>query len=85
MKKYFTSIDSSNNQYVGTVFDSSTNQEVYKTRAYQNQTQAIQDVNTFLAGNNNNTASVPAQPQTIVNTTTYSASIPKRTGRCCGR
>lgn len=84
MKKYFTSIDNSNNQYVGTVFDSNTNQEIYKTRAYQTQTQAMQDVNSFLAGTSKNT-STPANPQTIVNTTTYTASVPKRTGRCCGR
>lgn len=48
MKRYFTSITDTNGNFVGTVFDQNTNQELYKSKAYPTQLEAMQDVNTFL-------------------------------------
>jgi len=83
MKKYFTSIDIVDGKYIGTVFDQNTNQEIYKSKAYTSQSQALQDVNTFLV-----TSKPPTKdpvPNTIVNTTTQVAGAPSGQRRCCGR
>ena len=83
MKKYFTSINIIEEKYVGTVFDQNTNQEVYKSKPYTSQSQALQDVNTFLV-----TSKPPTKdpvPNTIINTTTQVAGAPSGPRRCCGR
>lgn len=83
MKKYFTSINIVEEKYVGTVFDQNTNQEVYKTKSYASQSQALQDVNIFLV-----TSKPPTTdpvPNTIVNTATQVAGAPSGPRRCCGR
>lgn len=83
MKKYFTSINKIEEKYVGTVFDQNTNQELYKTKPYTSQSQALQDVNTFLV-----TSKPPTTdpiPTTIVNTATPVTGAPSGQRRCCGR
>jgi hypothetical protein len=83
MKKYFTSINIIDEKYIGTVFDQNTNQEIYKSKAYTSQSQALQDVNTFLV-----TSQPPTKdpvPSTIVNTTTPVPGAPSGQRRCCGR
>ncbi len=83
MKKYFTSINIIDEKYIGTVFDQNTNQEVYKSKPYTSQSQAIQDVNTFLV-----TSKPPTKdpvPNTIVNTATPVPGAPSGQRRCCGR
>lgn len=79
MKKYYTTIDLQDGKFVGTVFSSSTNQEVYKTKPYSSQIQAVQDITGYLTGQQNT-------PQTITNTASHvPAPAPVTRGRCCGR
>ncbi len=89
MKKYFTTLENVNNQFVATVFESNTNLEVYKTKPHWNQFQAIKDVNDYIANR------APAQEtlistttKTIINTNTApsTSNLPSNTPkRCCGR
>lgn len=88
MKKYFTSLVIENDQFVAIVYDANTNQELYKSKPYNTQTKAMQDVNNFLAGQktiiSNQSAQLPIS-QTTINTIT---PIPTQGGaprRCCGR
>lgn len=92
MKKYFTSINEINNQYVGTVYDAITNQIIYTSNPYISQSQVVQEINNFLKTNKqiSETAqtslpSIAAPPQTIQNTIKMQPMTPVRTGRCCGR
>lgn len=87
MKKYFTSIEIVENNYVGTVFDGNTNQELYKSKAYPTQSQAMQDINTYLITQNppKNDPSPRPEVRTIVNTAVHAVGAPKSPRRCCGR
>jgi hypothetical protein len=88
MSKYFTTIDLVEGKFVGTVFDANTNAEIYKSKPHNSQSQASQEVRTFL------TATKPAitEPSTapgsqaVVNTIKYT-NVPgtRSSGRCCGR
>lgn len=87
MKNFFTSIERTNEQYIGTVHDSSTSQAVYRTQQYSSHSEAIIDVNRYLQ-----TVSGEQIPQTINNTTTYQEPVVSATTpefvppkRCCGR
>lgn len=83
MKKYFTAINESEGKYIGTVFDANNNQEVYKSKPYFSQSQAMQDINIFLA-----TSKPPINdpaPQTIVNSSRHVPGAPGGQRRCCGR
>jgi len=85
MKKYYTSLDIQNGLYIGTVYDTATNQEVYKTKAYPSQVQVTQDVTTFLQTANPPKVD-PVKPQQYQNTfnpTTITGSAKR--GGCCGR
>jgi hypothetical protein len=48
MKNYYTSINLEEGRFVGTVYDSLTNKDLYKTKSYNTQSQVVQDINTFL-------------------------------------
>jgi hypothetical protein len=87
MKKYFTSIEIVEGNYIGTVFDGNNNQELYKSKGYPTQSQAMQDVNTYLITQNPPKSDPTPNPvtQTIVNTTVRSVSMPSSQRRCCGR
>ena len=85
MRKYYTSLDMQNGEYIGTVYDASSNQEVYKTKAYPSQVQVTQDVTTFLQTSNPPKVD-PVQPQQYQNTfqpTVITGSVSR--GGCCGR
>ena len=90
MKRYYTSLDIANDMFVATVFDANTNQELFKSRPYHSQAQAMTDVNTYIrtqrppeAPANRPRQSKPVQ-QTIVNTAVQRA-VPGSPRRCCGR
>jgi len=86
MKKYFTSVEILENSYVGTVFDASTNQELYKSKPYPCQSQAIKDINTFLTTSKPPTTDpTPTAPQAFTNTVTHTPGAPSGQRRCCGR
>lgn len=84
MKKYFTTLDIVNKQFVATVFESNTNLEVYKTKPYTAQSRAMKDINDFLTNKKSTQPSQP--PQNFINTTIHKpvpgTITPKR---CCGR
>jgi len=80
MSQYFTAIEKSNGDYVGVLYESSTNVKIYQTKEYPTQSQAIRDVNSYLV---NKTAPTNV-PQTITNTI-QKQNIPVQIGRCCGR
>lgn len=85
MKKYFTSLDKVDGQFIGIVFDANTNQEVYKTKPYLTQVQVTQDITEFLQTSNPPKAD-PVVPQQYTNTfapITITGSTKR--GRCCGR
>jgi hypothetical protein len=84
--KYYTSFNLENNQYVGKVFLSSTNQLVYTTKAYNSQEQAISDARTYVI-TEAPPVTDPNPPKSITNTTTYSTPRPVHgyTKKCCGR
>lgn len=85
MKKYFTSLDKINEQFIGTVFDASTNQEVYKTKSYPTQVQVTQDITEFLQTSNPPKAD-PVAPQQYTNTfTPITITGTAKRGSCCGR
>ena len=83
MKKYYTSINLVDNRYIGTVFDSNNNQEVYKSKPYSSQLQAVQDITNFLTGQQTQLNSNTSR-QVITNTTTH-VPAPSTPRRCCGR
>jgi hypothetical protein len=83
MRKYFTSIDIVDGKYVGTVYDANTNQATYTSKPYLSQSQAMQDINTFLVTSKPPT--IELKPQTIVNTAVHSPGAPTGQRRCCGR
>lgn len=79
MSNFFSTISLDNGRFVGTVYNSSTNQEVYKTQAYPSQILANRDVNNFIK-----TAQVNTPTTNAISgpTTTPTAVTPRR---CCGR
>ena len=83
MKNYYTSINLEEGRFVGTIFDRNTNLEIYKTKPYASQSQALQDANIYLTTSKPPTKD-PA-PQTIVNTSTHIPGAPGGQRRCCGR
>lgn len=83
MKKYYTSINLVDNKFVGTVFDSSNNQEVYKTQQYSSQIQAVQDITNFLTGQQ--TQIPPTAPRQVITNSTSHVPVQSAPRRCCGR
>jgi hypothetical protein len=82
MKNYYTSINLEEGRFVGTVYDSLTNKDLYNT-----QSQVVQDINIFLTTLAPPTTEPrPQTPQnrTIINTVNH---LPATGGnkRCCGR
>jgi len=85
MNKYYTTLDIQNGQYIGTVFNGGTNQEVYKTKPYPTQVQVSQDITEFLQTSNPPKAD-PVVPQQYTNTfATTTITGARRRGGCCGR
>jgi hypothetical protein len=85
MQKYFTNLEIENNMFTGTVFDANTNQELYKTKPYNAQSKAMEDINNFIT-NQKTTKDVPSLiPETIVNTTAPIQNNQTVARRCCGR
>jgi hypothetical protein len=77
---YFTSIEYVNGSYVGVAFSAGNNSPAYRSKPYQNQADALADVNTFI-----NKQPV-AQGTTVTNSTVYTTPIPTRPPvKCCGR
>jgi hypothetical protein len=75
MKHYYTSLEINNDGYVGAIYDSNTNQPIYKTQNHTTQQDANKDLTTYLQTNN-----APSKQESITDT------IPKFKRRaCCGR
>lgn len=79
MSNIFSTISLENGHFIGTVYNSSTNQQIYKTQPHPSQISANRDINNFIKTsqvNNPNTNAVlgPSTPSTTV--------TPRR---CCGR
>jgi len=80
MKQYFTSLEVSNEGYVATLFDSLTNQPVYKTKAYTSQVEANMDVANYVR--TQNTPSAPSGPVDPNKPHPFPQTLKRK---CCGR
>lgn len=77
---YFTSIEHVNGMYVSVVVNANNNSPIFRSRPYQDQTQAINEANSFLSSN-----SEPSS-QPVVNSASYTTpATPQPVRRCCGR
>jgi hypothetical protein len=87
MKKYFTSLEVQNDQFVATVFDANTNQELYKTKPYRSQSNAIKDANNFLTNQKPTKQSLEESSEinTLINTAVHTPVLDAPPRRCCGR
>jgi hypothetical protein len=89
MKSYFTSIEKVNDRFYGAVTDNNSQQLIYRTISHASHADAVIDVNNFLQNQNNETPGInnTYTPQTISNTTTYTApqNTEQPVRRCCGR
>jgi hypothetical protein len=81
MNGFFSTITMENGGYIGTVFNSSTNQQVYQTQPHPSQLLATRDMNNFIKRGQTNISTTDAVPTTQTTTPTVYSS-PKR---CCGR
>lgn len=77
---YFSTITLEEGKFVGTVYNSSNNQQVYKTQQYPNQLLATRDANNFIKNNQINN---PISNSTVANPTPGTTVSTGR--RCCGR
>jgi hypothetical protein len=85
MTKYYTVINLANNKFVGYVYNEANNEKMYQTQEYDNQSQAVSDVNAYLQGNATQ-QNISSTPNTYVNTIKQAVPTPApRQGRCCGR
>jgi len=78
MLKCFTTIDLVEGSFVGTIYNSNTNTVIYKTIPYENQSQALQDINIYLK----TLKSPDSAPVPISNTFTQ---VTQEVRKCCGR
>lgn len=79
MKKYYTTLQLTNNTYVGQVYDAANNQLLFTTKTHTAQRQAVQEMDSFIDGTTvNETITLNQIPAENIPTTT-----PRR--RCCGR
>jgi hypothetical protein len=86
MNKTYTVMNVIDGKFIGIVYDSTNNQELYRTSPKHTQLQATLDVNNFLTSSVSNTNTKPVRA-TITNTTTFKATSTPTTAprRCCGR
>lgn len=84
MKKYFTNLHIENSMFIATVFDANTNQEIYKTKPYNAQSKATEDVNKFLT-NQKTTQNSPSIPEAFINSTVHKPVLGVPSKKCCGR
>lgn len=84
MKKYFTSLEVQNNLFIATLFDTNTNQELFKSKPCNSQSKAMKEVNAFIT--NQKPIEAPA-PTSFINTAVHKPVPGNSTGqrRCCGR
>jgi hypothetical protein len=83
---YYTVLGSQDGLIVGTVFNSLTNQEVYKTKTYATQSQVTREVNIFLAQKSEHSTTTPQKTVTnVIKSTASLPSSPTKQQRCCGR
>lgn len=88
MQRYYTTIETADDNYVGYVYNVDTNIELYKTKPYPSQSQVIKDINSFLATAKPPTVSPTVStsiPNVITNNVTHVPGAPRTGGRCCGR
>ena len=76
MQNYFTNINLVNNKFVGSVFNSNNNLEVFKTKEYDNQSEALQEINEHLQ---------TLLPSNNIQPTTNRITQTQVFGKCCGR
>jgi hypothetical protein len=78
---YFTSIEHVNGMYVSVVVNANNNSPIFRSRPYQDQTQAINEANSFLTSN------AAPSPQPVVNSASYTtpSTVQQPVRRCCGR
>lgn len=82
---YYTALEIVESNYVGTVFNSQTNQPLYKSKPYPSQSQAMQDIHTFLLTKNSPQNDPVPRPQVITNTAKHVPGAQQGQRRCCGR
>jgi len=86
MNNYYTSVEIVNEMFIGTIFNSKTNQPLYKTKPYTHRSQATQDIYNYLKTEKPPTSDPSPKPQTITNKVVHPSGIPTPTHRrCCGR
>jgi hypothetical protein len=79
MKKYYTTLQLTNNVYIGQVYDATNNQLLFTTKPHTVQRRAVQEMDSYIDGTAV-TESVALQPLV---TETTPIQQPRR--RCCGR
>jgi bisphosphoglycerate-independent phosphoglycerate mutase (AlkP superfamily) len=88
MYNFFSTIQITNDGYKGIVFNATNNDKVYETPVYENQQNAVNDVNKFISTNSaTNTSQIKSNSKPNIVTTTIQlqpGSMPKR-GGCCGQ
>lgn len=82
MKNYFTTLQVSNNTYIGEVYDKTNNQLLYTTKPYLTQRQAVQEMDFFIDGTVTNDVVTINKPEVPVQSTLPPKTAPRR---CCGR
>ena len=83
MKNFYTTLDLQDGLFVGSVFESNTNREIYKTSPYPSQSQVTKDINIFLK--TKQAPVTPPQEPVVIRNTIQPTTITGSVKRCCGR
>jgi hypothetical protein len=84
MKKYYTTLDIQNGQFIGTLFDATNNRQLYRTQPHLTQLQVTQELNTYIQ--TQKPVTEIQQPPAITRPTSSQPSLIKpMRGGCCGR
>jgi hypothetical protein len=90
MNKYYTTIETEQNgtKFAGVVYDSVTNQQVFKSSSYDSHLKAVNEVNEFLKKqlSTNNLPGTVVEISNTIRPISIKGTIPNTGGRrCCGR
>jgi hypothetical protein len=91
MNKYYTTIETiqDGQQFIGVVYETSTNQQIFKTNSHPSHIQAVNEINNFLKTKLSNNIPAPGTSIEISNSirpVTIKGIVPGTGGRrCCGR
>jgi hypothetical protein len=84
MKKYYTTLQLTNNVYIGQIFDASNNQLLFTTKPHTTQRHAVQEMDSFIDGTTVN-ETVTLKPSVVEPSVVESTPTQAPRKRCCGR